>query len=150
MAIRRAVRMRGRAIFAVGAILAALVLGAAVTGGTALAGGTVYWKNFGKPVEVEPVRIDINYSTGYAWATGLNEWSGWGGERATAEGVLHLNTCRPFCAAGNYKAYKGRVTLFKVRRCGKQRRYIDIKIKVSSRAPTIWGSDCRGLQIENP
>jgi hypothetical protein len=115
-------------------------------------GGSVYWKNYGKPVAIEPQRIDINYSTGYAWATGLEDWKGWGGARAHADGVLHLNTCRPYCAAGHYKAYRGRVTLYKVRRCGRQRRYLDIKTKVisSTRPFSIWGSDCHGAQIRNP
>jgi hypothetical protein len=110
----------------------------------------IFWKSYRKPEQTEPTRIDIQYSTGFAWATRLTHWQGWGGARATAEGLIHLNTCRPFCAAGHYKAYRGRVTLYKVRRCGEQRRYLDIKVRVPSRPPGIWGSDCRGLQIVRP
>jgi len=82
----------------------------------------VFWKNYRQPVKVEPTRINVNYSTGFAWVTRLNGWEGWGGARATSRGVAHLNTCKPYCAAGNYKAYRTRVTLYKIRRCGRQRR----------------------------
>lgn len=130
----------------------ALVSLALLAGSSEAAGGSVYWKSYGKPVGVEPHRIDINYSTGYAWATGLTDWKGWGTRTAHADGVLHLNTCRPYCAAGHYRADKGRVTLYKVRRCGRQRRYLDIKVKVtdSARPVSVWGSDCHGAQIRNP
>jgi hypothetical protein len=110
----------------------------------------IFWKSFGKPVAVEPTRIDIDYGTGAAWADHLTEWEGWGTARATAEGVLHLNTCRPFCAAGNFKAYRGRVTLFKVRTCGTQRRYLDVKIVPEHKPRASWGSDCRGAQVVAP
>jgi len=110
----------------------------------------IFWKSFGKPVAIEPSRIDIDYSTGAAWADHLTEWEDWGTARASAEGVLHLNTCRPYCAAGNFKAYKGRVTLFKVRNCGEQRRYVDIKILPEHQPKATWGSNCRGAQIVAP
>ena len=87
---------------------------------------------------IEPSRIDIDYSTGAAWADHLTEWEGWGTARATAEGVLHLNTCRPYCAAGNFKAYKGRVTLFKVRTLRQPaplRRHQDRPRAISRRRP---------------
>lgn len=135
--------------WALGLLVAALLLvglPAAAAGGS----GTIFWKNYRQPVQVEPTRINIQYSTGFAWATKLTAWQGWGGSQASAEGVIHLNTCRPFCAAGHYKAYRGRVTLYKVGECGKQSRYLDIKVRVPNRAPGIWGSDCRGLQIVNP
>lgn len=110
----------------------------------------IYWKNENKPATVEPARINIQYSTGFAWATGLTDWQNWGTKTAFANGTLHLNTCKPFCAAGNYKAYAGRVTLFKVRKCGNQRRYLDIKIKRVNQPPVTWGSNCAGLQIKAP
>jgi hypothetical protein len=131
----------------------ALAFLAAITAASlALAAETkpIFWKNFGKPVTIEPSRIEINYGTGAAWADHLAEWEGWGTARATAEGVLHLNTCRPFCAAGNFKAYRGRVTLFKVRHCGGQRRYVDIKIVPEHKPKASWGSDCRGAQVVSP
>lgn len=107
----------------------------------------VFWKNYRQPVQIEPTRIDINYSTGFAWATGLTEWDSWGTTKATATGTLHLNTCRPYCAAGNYKAFQGRVTLSKVRPCGSQRRYLNIEIKLPNKPTTGWGSNCRGAQL---
>lgn len=110
----------------------------------------IFWKNASKPAAIEPARININYSTGFAWATGLEGWQSWGHKSAFANGTLHLNTCRPFCAAGNYKAYEGRVTLFKIRDCGNQRRYLDIKIKRLNQPPVTWGSNCAGLQIKAP
>jgi hypothetical protein len=50
----------------------------------------IYWKNYRKPATIEPTRININYSTGFAWATGLDQWQGWGTSRAVASGILHL------------------------------------------------------------
>ena len=115
------------------------------------AAAPVFWKNYRQPVAVEPTRIDINYSTGYAWVAKLSEWEGWGSERATGTGVAHVNTCIPFCAAGNYKAYSGAtVTLFKVRSCGSQRRYLNIRLQLPGKPGTVWGSDCRGAQIVAP
>jgi hypothetical protein len=110
----------------------------------------VFWKNYRQPATVEPSRININYSTGFAWVTGLNEWEGWSGASATSPGVAHLNICKPNCAAGNYKAFGATVTLYKIRSCGQQRRYLDIKVKVAAKPPTIWGSECRGAQIVSP
>ncbi len=140
-------RRRLLAVVSVVSLVAVAVLAAS-------AGATnpkpIFWKSFGKPVAIEPSRIDIDYGTGAAWADHLAEWEGWGTARATAEGVLHLNTCRPYCAAGNFKAYKGRVTLFKVRNCGKQRRYVDIKILPDNQPKATWGSNCSGAQIVAP
>lgn len=110
----------------------------------------IFWKSYGKPAKIEPSRIDIDYSTGSAWADHLTQWEGWGTARATAEGVLHLNTCRPYCAAGNFKSHKGRVTLFKVRHCKGQRRYVDIKIVPENQPKATWGSNCAGAQIVAP
>jgi hypothetical protein len=137
--------------WAVGAAASALLVALALA---VPAGATnskpIFWKSFGKPVAIEPTRIDIDYGTGAAWADHLTEWKGWGTARATAEGVLHLNTCRPYCAAGNFKAYKGRVTLFKVRSCSGQRRYVDVKIVPEHKPKASWGSDCRGAQVVAP
>jgi hypothetical protein len=110
----------------------------------------IYWKSYGKPAKIEPKRIDIDYSTGAAWADKLTAWEAWGSASATAEGVIHLNTCRPYCAAGNYKAYRGTVTLFKVRFCNGQRRYVNIKIVPEGQPKATWGSDCRGAQVVAP
>jgi hypothetical protein len=114
------------------------------------AAAPVFWKNYRHPVAIEPTRIDINYSTGFAWVAKLSEWKGWGSERASSEGVAHVNTCIPFCAAGNYKAYSATVTLYKVRSCGNQRRYLDVQLEIRGKPPTAWGSDCRGAQIVSP
>lgn len=117
---------------------------------SAAATAPVHWKNFKQPAAIEPTRINVNYSTGFAWATGLDQWQDWGKKHSFVDGTLHLNTCRPFCAAGNYKAYVGRVTLFKIRMCGNQRRYLDIKIKRTNQPPVSWGSNCLGEQIKAP
>ena len=144
-------RRSPRRVAAVATAALAFVLAfAAVSASAATVSKPIFWKNFGKPAQVEPKRVDINYSTGAAWVDRLGEWKGWGTARATAEGTIHLNTCRPYCAAGNFKAYKGRVTLFKVRRCGGQRRYVDVKIVPNGQPKASWGSDCRGAQIVDP
>lgn len=144
-------RRSPRRIAAIAAAALALALAvAAVSAAAATEPKPIFWKNFGQPAKIEPKRVEINYSTGAAWADHLSDWEGWGTARATAEGVLHLNTCRPYCAAGNFKAYKGRVTLFKVRHCGRQRRYVDVKIKPDNQPKATWGSDCRGAQVVDP
>lgn len=133
--------------------LAAMLLLAAGPGAGATAATKpkpIFWKSYGKAATIEPSRIDIDYSTGAAWADHLTDWEGWGSARATADGVLHLNTCRPYCAAGNFKAYRGRVTLFKVRHCAGQRRYVDIKIVPDNQPKATWGSNCAGAQIVAP
>ena len=140
----------GVALVSLGLLLAGWSAAARGSDPVAKLTSPVYWKNFHKPATIEPARININYSTGFAWATGLDDWQGWGTKRAAASGTLHLNTCRPFCAAGNYKAYEGRVTLFKIRNCGNQRRYLDIKIKRLQQPSVTWGSDCKGVQINAP
>ncbi|HVY97750.1 MAG TPA: hypothetical protein VHA54_12385 [Solirubrobacterales bacterium] len=135
-------------------LVVAFVAMLAVLAGPAAGGATkpkpIFWKSYGKPAVIEPSRIDIDYATGGAWADHLSEWEGWGTARATAEGVIHLNTCRPYCAAGNFKAYKGRVTLFKVRHCRAQRRYVDIKVVPENQPKATWGSNCAGAQIVAP
>ena len=125
-----------------------LLLG--ITGLGSAASSQVFWKNYGKPVAVEPTRVEIAFGTGFTWANHLSEWSGWGSERAVAEGVIHLNTCKPFCAAGNYKAYKGKIVLSKISGCNGQRRYRDVKVVPKGQPSSIWGSDCRGLQVVAP
>jgi hypothetical protein len=141
---------RRRVVPALAAALAILLLVAVASIASAAKPAPIFWKSFGKPASIEPARIDIEYSTGGAWATKLTKWEGWGSASATATGVLHLNTCRPYCAAGNYKAYRGKVTLFKVRFCHGQRRYVDIKIKPVNQPQASWGSNCRGAQVTAP
>lgn len=136
------------------ATLALLAAAAPLALGTLPAGAAkpkpIFWKNFGKPVKIEPPRVEIDYGTGVAWVDHIKSWEDWGTVRATAKGRIHLNTCRPYCAAGNYKAYSGRVTLFKVRHCGRQRRYLDVKILPENKPKATWGSDCRGAQVVAP
>lgn len=114
------------------------------------AAAPVFWKSYRQPVAVEPTRIDINYSTGLAWVTKLTDWQGWGGGRASSAGIAHVNTCIPFCAAGNYKAYRATVTLYKIRACGGNRRYLDIRLAIPGKPAAVWGSDCRGAQVVSP
>lgn len=142
-------RRRSRVALAAAVATLALVAFAIAPAGAA-GPKPIYWKSFGKAAQIEPSRVDINYSTGAAWVDHLSEWEGWGTARASAEGQIHLNTCRPYCAAGNFKAYRGRVTLFKVRFCKGQRRYVDVKIKPENRPKASWGSDCRGAQVVSP
>jgi hypothetical protein len=110
----------------------------------------IFWKNYGKPVAIEPARVDIDYGTGFAWVSGLTEWEDWGTVSATARGVFHLNDCRPNCAAGHYRSHSARVTLFKVRHCHGQRRYLDVKVQPRGLPLATWGSDCRGAQVTSP
>lgn len=110
----------------------------------------IFWKNYEEPAQIEPTRIEINYSTGFAWVSGLTEWEDWGTVSATARGTFHVNSCRPNCAAGNYEAHRARVTLFKVRHCQGQRRYLNVKVQARNKPLATWGSDCRGAQIVDP
>lgn len=69
---------------------------------------------------------------------------------AAAIGVFHLNDCRPNCAAGHYKTHRARITLFKVRHCNGQRRYLDVKVQPKNLPLATWGSNCRGAQVVSP
>lgn len=135
-------------LVSLGALLAACAL--AVSAASAASPKPIFWKNFRQPVEIEPTEVAINYGTGFASGNKLTEWEGWGSVSATASGVVHLNTCKPYCAAGNYKAYKGQVTLFKPRQCSGQRRYLDVKFAFANNKKAAWGSNCAGAQVVAP
>lgn len=44
-------------------------------------------------------------------------WQDWGAPTATASGVIHLNTCDPYCLAGNVYDFPARLTVDKIGRC---------------------------------
>jgi hypothetical protein len=64
-------------------------------------------------------------------------WRTWGGPVATGDGVLEVNDCNPFCAAGHFHFYPARVQLRHRQRCGRGARY---------RLATVTG---RGLTRRN-
>lgn len=111
----------------------------------------VYYKGFKQPPRVEPKRIDVVIGAGtFFWVTGLDRWFDWSSHtsRATADGTIHLNNCRPDCADGKYRKHPARVRVSHIGTCDNQLRYKRIRVVVKhSRVPTLKEDvDCDGLQ----
>jgi len=51
------------------------------------------------------------------------EWKSWGSKTAVGYGIGHFNTCKPYCAAGNYQVFRVKLTLFRVVKVGTHRRF---------------------------
>jgi hypothetical protein len=62
-------------------------------------------------------------------------WPHWGNRYAAGRGRQWYNTCKPYCAAGNYKVYRVRVRLHRVRSDADQRYFARMKVYRPARAP---------------
>jgi hypothetical protein len=102
-------------------LLAAAVFAAA----SASAARHVVFKANGGPAQVRPATIYASPTNG-PFAKGLS-WSGWGLDRASAEGTVYYDTCEPNCSAG-YHSTSGEVILSGVHRCDGQLRYSLLRI----------------------
>lgn len=103
---------RSSAITAV--LFVALALPGVALATPTLLGGAAYL-NF----EVEPAQIGVSgdgtaYFGGEGYVQeghqppsdlGSIDWTSWGNGSATGEGLLWLNNCKPYCAAGSFYAY---------------------------------------------
>lgn len=79
----------------------------------------------GGPAQVRPKTIYASPTNG-PFAKRL-VWSGWGQDRATAEGTVYYDTCEPNCSEG-YHSTSGEVILSGVHRSGRQLRYSLLRI----------------------
>ncbi|MBW5480976.1 hypothetical protein GPJ59_03485 [Streptomyces bambusae] len=91
---------------------------------------------FGAP-QVRPADYLLACGDGNNRLVGLR-WDSWGGQTATASGTDMVNDCRPYCAAGRFRAYPVEVTLIAPQawpeRPGTQR-YTSIRLVFPEEAP---------------
>ena len=66
--------------------------------------------------KVAPVTVIISCGSANLYADEL-AWSSWGGATATATGVMSVNTCDPYCAAGNRAEFPVQLTASSLRNC---------------------------------
>jgi hypothetical protein len=64
----------------------------------------------------KPAKVTFACADNGFFATGLS-WSKWTKTNATGSGIGHINTCKPNCAAGNFKKGKLKVALSKTVVC---------------------------------
>ncbi|MCB0862619.1 MAG: hypothetical protein KDB66_05325 [Solirubrobacterales bacterium] len=114
----------------------------------------VWWKPIDAPLVVKPAEIVTSWGTSSSTLYFENlEWRGWESQRAEAKGKVQLNTCEPFCLAGNYVTVKAKVWLTKIRSVCGQPRYMHIRVAWRYQGKW-WGENypdvsCRG-SMANP
>lgn len=114
----------------------------------------VRWKPIDAPAEVMPSEIMTSWGTSSSTLYFEDlEWTDWGTAQTEASGHVRLNTCEPFCLAGNYVTVKAKVWLTNIRTVCGQRRYMHIRVAWKYQGK--WdGEDypdvsCRGI-MANP
>lgn len=142
--MRRAMRVRGLHLLAIGIVLAAVA-----AAGVAYAASPVKITNCNKalsrPKQVTLTCADAN--------TGLSrlKWASFGGASAKASGTLETNTCKPNCAAGKVVRYPVSVTASRPRSCGAGLSvYGKVALRFTGKAPSsasslkTWTLSCPG------
>ncbi|UQX04503.1 hypothetical protein [Streptomyces sp. RerS4] len=134
-----AVRTRAVAVCVVTAALVG-VTAAASTAGTAPAvdpdPAVAVVDCAGKP-QVRPEEYILACGDGNNQLIGLH-WTSWGRRTATATGTDMVNDCKPYCAAGRFRAYPVKVTLSHPENDPAQpdlRRFTRIRLVYSETAP---------------
>ncbi|WP_251064196.1 hypothetical protein [Streptomyces sp. ISL-44] len=97
------------------ALTAAMIPASAQTGGTASArtldpGDPVVVVDCFSQAQMRPEEYLLACGDGNNRLVGLR-WDTWGPRTATATGTDMVNDCRPYCAAGRFRAYPVTVTL---------------------------------------
>jgi hypothetical protein len=107
-----------RRLAALSAAAVLITTGLVTDGATGKRVRTYAPKDCTKP-QVKPNRIVFACADAGLYANHLR-WKQWRHRRARGKGVLHANTCRPDCAAHNFKSYRVNINLRKVKRgrCG--------------------------------
>jgi hypothetical protein len=108
-------------MLAISCIIAIAVMGAPA----AFAARPIVFKVNAGPAQVKPTTLYASPTNG-PFAKRL-VWSGWGQDRASAEGTVYYDTCEPNCSAG-YHATSGEVVLSGVHRCSGQLHYSLLRI----------------------
>ena len=114
----------------------------AVVGGLLMAGQAsaeepvpepTYWKQIDGPLEIEPTELTTSYGTSSSTMRFEDlVWEGWGEEIALGTGTVLVNSCRPFCLAGNYVRGDAKVWLSNPRTVCGPRRYMHIRVSVTN------------------
>lgn len=69
-----------------------------------------------------PTKLILACADANLYVTGL-KYSSYGGATATATGTIHVNECKPNCAAGMFRVYPGTIELGDLVRCSDGRTY---------------------------
>lgn len=120
--------MRARLLIA--GLLLSVALGASADAGAV---DQTFWRDDYAP-RPEPARMRFGAGSTTFRFEHLRPWQDWGDETAEATGRYRYNTCRPFCAAGNYNTTGAEVQLRNPHSCHGQRRYGIIEFDPERRA----------------
>jgi hypothetical protein len=89
---------------------------------------------------VRPIRIGPACGDGNFFITNL-KWSRWNGMTASAVGIAHQNTCKPFCAGAPFRAYRVVVSLSRPETCkGGRREFTRLSWRFVSKKPPNVGA----------
>jgi hypothetical protein len=78
-------------------------------------------------------------------------WRRWGTASASAVGVVHVNACKPYCAAGRFHDYPVAVTASRISTChGGRRQYTRVAWRYTGRAPAGPSADAMTLGCRWP
>jgi hypothetical protein len=71
---------------------------------------------------LEPGTVILACADANLYVSGL-DYSSYGASSAPATGTVHVNECKPNCAAGKFRTYPAKLTFFDVVKCSDGRRY---------------------------
>jgi hypothetical protein len=84
---------------------------------------------------VAPQEIVLACGDGNFSLEGLR-WKSWGAATATATGVVHLNDCKPYCAAGHFHDYPVTAAATALKTCpGGKRQYTRLRWRFTGKLP---------------
>jgi hypothetical protein len=89
---------------------------------------------------VAPQEIVLACGDGNFSLEGL-KWHGWGRPSASATGVVHVNDCKPYCAAGHFHDYAVTATASRLTTCPGRRQYTRLAWRYTARRPPGPGAD---------
>ncbi len=114
------------------AIVLAVIGGFLVSASAASAEDT-YWKQIEGNLEVEPTGLTTSWGTSSSTMRFEDlVWTNWGEDIAVADGTGIVNSCDPFCLAGNYVDGDAKVWLSNPRTVCGPRRYMHIRVSVTN------------------
>jgi hypothetical protein len=98
---------------------------------------------------VAPEEIVLACGDGNFSLEGLR-WRGWGKPSASATGVVHVNDCKPYCAAGHFHDYAVTATASRLATCKGRRQYTRLTWRYTGRRPPGRNTDAISLGCRFP